>query len=897
MGDYRNGGLITNDGVVTRDQVAWDAALLANRLRGKGIQPGDRVMLSAANSAEFVVALLALIAVDASIVLIDCRQSEKEHSRVAAHAKARWLLCDKDVLPDTSEVESISLQNVLSEMRVTQPVDAFADVHDALSFDAWYRRADGLILWSSGTTGKPKGIVRSGGAVRDNIERTQRRMQYVADDVLMPLLPFSHQYGLSIILLWWWTEFALVVSSSVRLDSALDRITEHGVTVVDATPSSYDAMLAIYHKRNRYHGALASVRMWCVGGAPLSASLAGRFRTVMGKPLLDGYGSSEAGNIALAVGSDPHGVGQALDGVGIEIVDSQGNPVPSGELGEVVVRAPDYMNAILGPDGELVPVLDRDYRTNDLGWLDEQGNLTVVGRKQAVHRLGHTIYPDALVEKAERCGCQVRVVPFDNERLGSELVFVVADELDRDSRYWRNLFAAELADYELPNRVVVVPELPLNLNGKIDDQAVRDIARSSSGYISRLPIPYTERLQALRSVVEFLQTNRAQVHELLTEVEHHATANGEIDLCIQTLEGAQEEVLRYQPRAVDSTAVFMPSNIPLYSYVLYLLIPSLYSGEVSFRASSKIAELTRKLHALLADVHKLPIHECAMAQREFISGPVDAAEVIVFTGTYHNAEKVRAQLRSDQLFVFFGQGVNPFIVGPDADLRSAIPALIDVRMINSGQDCFGPDRIFVHDSIADVFVPALCHYVAKLRHGDNRDATSDYGSMYYLDAFADSFDYLRRNSEHIVSGGEVSIMDMHLRPTVLDLPPEPKGQAPEMFAPIFNVERYSSTEQLLSVLNSPFYIDRAMGATVYGDLPEVQAFLEKRHYVTVNSTLVDHDDGNKPFGGRGIVANYAALGTRRVAEPLLLSKTVADYLGTISAETRRRSLIGAAEHV
>lgn len=891
MGDNANGGLITDDGVVGRDQVAWDAALLANRLRGRGVRAGDRVVLSAANSAEFVVALFALIAVDVSIVLVDHRQTAKEHRRSIAHAKAGWLLCDETVPADELDVETISLGNVLSEVRLSRPVDAFADVQDALSFEPWYRRDDGLVLWSSGTTGTPKGIVRSGGSVRDNIERTQRRMGYVGSDVLMPLLPFSHQYGLSIILLWWWSEFTLVVNPSNRLDRALDRISEHGVTVVDATPSSYDTILAIYGKRTRYHGSLASVRMWCVGGAPLPAALSGRFRTVLGKPLLDGYGSSEAGNIALAVEPDPQGVGRALDGVDIRIVDAQGDSLPPGERGEIVVRTPDYMNALLGEDGEPVPVLDRDYRTHDLGWLDDQGNLTLVGRKQAVHRLGHTIYPDALVEKVERCGRPVRVIPFDNERLGSELVFVVADEQDRSPGHWRARFADELAEYERPNRVVVVPEFPLNLNGKVDVEALREIARGRV-HGDAPSIPHPERLQALRSVVEFLQSQRSQVHELLTEVSHHATVNGEIDLCIRTLEGAQDEVLKNRPRAVGGAAVFMPSNIPLYSYVLYLLIPSLYCDQISFRASSKIADLTRKLHELLSPAHKLPIHDCSMAQREFIAGPVAESELVVFTGTYHNAEKVRRQLSSEQLFVFFGQGVNPFIVGPDADLRSAIPALIDVRMINSGQDCFGPDRIFVHDSVADVFVPALCHYAAKLRHGDNRDTTSDYGSMYYLEAFADSFDYLRRNSRHIVSGGEVSIIDMHLRPTVLELPLDPKAQATEMFAPIFNVVRYSTDDELLSVLNSPFYIDRAMGATVYGDMPEVVEFLRKRHHVTINSTLVDHDDGNEPFGGRGIVANYAALGNRRVAEPLLLSKAVAEHLGT---ESRRRELIGAAD--
>jgi acyl-CoA reductase-like NAD-dependent aldehyde dehydrogenase len=399
-------------------------------------------------------------------------------------------------------------------------------------------------------------------------------------------------------------------------------------------------------------------------------------------------------------------------------------------------------------------------------------------------------------------------------------------------------------------------------------------------------IPFPDRVDRLAAVVEVLRNRRSEVIEVLTEVCNYKTAYGEVDASIGALEGAVAEVAEHEPRAIGQVGVLMPSNIPLYSYVLYLLIPSLYSERVVFRPSRRIDDQTRKLHELLAGAHGLPIVLDDSEQAEFLNGEGARSDVLVFTGTYKNAEKIRMGLRRDQLFLYFGQGVNPFIVGPGADLPKAVDGLLRVRMLNSGQDCFGPDVVFVHTSISAQFCNLLCRRVSGLRHGRFEDPLAEYGSMFYLDAFDASLEYLRKNREFLAAGGDVNFVDNHLRPTVLIQQADTKLNPPELFAPIFNVVPFTSQEWLHEMVDHPYFEERAMAATVFGRMPETVELLRRRHTVSVNETLIEVESGNSPFGGTGIRANYAAIGKKRYAQPLLLSKAVADHLSVadIAAE-------------
>jgi acyl-CoA synthetase (AMP-forming)/AMP-acid ligase II len=346
---------------------------------------------------------------------------------------------------------------------------------------AWARRADAAILWTSGSTGVAKGVVKSGRAVIDNTLRTQRAMCYRSDDVLAPWLPFSHQYGLSMVLLWWMSGCTLAVTPYRRLDLAVADLAHAGTTVVDATPPTYHALLALLRRRPRLAERLGPVRMWCVGGAPLPTPLAEAFKAAVGRPLLNGYGLTEFGNVALATAANPTACGPPLPGVEVRVVGTDGRPVPASRAGEVEVRTPDAMHGYLDGEGRVEPVTGTWFATGDLGRLDDAGNLEVWGRKEAVHRLGHTVYPASIEARAQTCGRPVKVVVFDDERRGSLLAFVVADPDGRSVRWWRSRICAVLPVYEQPNTVHVVAELPLTGRGKVDLARLRVVCRPPHG--------------------------------------------------------------------------------------------------------------------------------------------------------------------------------------------------------------------------------------------------------------------------------------------------------------------------------------------------------------------------------------------------------------------------------
>ncbi len=855
----------------------------AELLTRRGIEPGSRVMMSGANSPEWVIQLLALIHLDASVVLTDHRTAPSRRSRIRAQARV-----------------VLDISDGASETAMPRPVSNTAAVPDVT---AWARRQDAAISWSSGTTGSPKGVVRSGRSILDNLALSAERMGYRPEDVFLPVLPYSHQYGLSLVLCWWLGGGTLVVyGPATRLDWALSVGVDHGLSVVDGAPSTYHSLLNLLDRRPALADALKIVRAWCVGGAPLGRSLAARFHARTGRRLLDGYGATELGNIALAPPADPVGCGTPLPGVVVEVHDDHGRPLPSGRLGELVVRSAGLMSGHLCDDGEIIPVPGPVHRTGDIGLLDDAGRVFPVGRKHAVHRDGHTLYPDHLAERAESAGAQTKVVAVPDERLGCHLVFVVADPDGHEPAHWKRVLRSVLADYEQPDRIVVLPSLPLTSTGKPDLAVLEKIAMTSlpashhpttaatasgSTVTSRSAagtadyrIPFAHRVDALRAVRRYVAADKDAVLRILTEISPHHTADAEIQSFLATLDGAEEEIRRFRPGHVPSAAVFTPSNIPLYSYALHMLVASLYTDTITFRPSSAIQSQTRRLHSLLASVHRLPIDMFELSRRKFVTGPVREADLVVFTGNYSNAETVREGLAEDQLFLFFGRGINPFVIAPDADLALAVHDVTKIRLHNSGQDCFGPDVVFAPQGRIEEFIDLLSAKLASLRFGPNSDPAVDYGPICYDSALVNCSDYLVRHVGHIRHGGRIDLLSRGIEPTVLLWGFDDKIPLDEMFAPVFNVVAYPSARRLRERLSSSYFSERALGAMVYGNDPETVKVLSKRHRTCVNHTLLDAEDGNRPFGGFGMMANYVSYGGERHAEPLLMSRAVARNIPT-----------------
>ncbi|MDG4830825.1 class I adenylate-forming enzyme family protein [Solwaraspora sp. WMMD1047] len=535
---------------LTRSACAPTVDLLARHLTAIGVVPGDRVLLLGENDPGYLTAMLALIRLDVSLVLVDARQTAAESVGVVGRAGVRWALLGSTAdLADTGR----ALTAVLGVDRVRgydeliaageEGVDDTAGPASAGAvewarsgdragagesaglvggpagpFGAWAARRDAALLWSSGTTGRPKGVVRSARSLIANTLVTMRVMGYRPDDVLFPLLPFSHQYGMSLVLIWWLTGCSLLVAPYRRLADALDSVREHRVTAVDAAPPTYHALLGLLERRPATRAGLASVRMWCVGGAPLPPALADRFAAELGAPLLDGYGLSEVGNVALATADNPVGCGKPLPGVSVRIAEPAGStgggaggsaggggaPPPPGSpdrsgaaggYGEVQVRSAGLMEGYLDEEGRLRPVPDGWFGTGDLGRLDEDGNLHVVGRHRAVHRMGYTLYPESIQRQAEACGAPICLVSVDDERRGCQLVLFVEDPQARPTGYWRDRIDALLASYERPNAIEVLPRLPVGSTGKVDRAQLTELAARRRGTVRRDPPAATRHNQ------------------------------------------------------------------------------------------------------------------------------------------------------------------------------------------------------------------------------------------------------------------------------------------------------------------------------------------------------------------------------------------------------------------
>lgn len=399
------------------------------------------------------------------------------------------------------------------------------------------------------------------------------------------------------------------------------------------------------------------------------------------------------------------------------------------------------------------------------------------------------------------------------------------------------------------------------------------IVRELSGY----RIPFRDRIARIEHLRQFLMEYRNEVLDILTDVASYSSAEEELEAAIKALKGAELEVETQQPHAMEQMAVFMPSNIILYSYVLYLVIPSLYAKQISFRPASYVTEQLARLHALLAPVHELHLHIQCVSQRVFVEESVQSANVVVFTGAYANAEKIKAQLQGNQVFIFFGQGVNPFIVSESADIDAAVQDLVKVRMFNTGQDCMGPDAIFVQQPVTERFLHTLYGQLQKLVFGSRKDPTADYCPIYYPSTLDIVSKYFISNGQFIRFGGVIDYLHQRIEPTVLYSSVACKPEIVEFFGPIFNVVSYSDEDVLRDELDKDFYKRRAMGASVYGS-ERLADFLRPRHTVSVNSTLFDIEDGNSPFGGYGSMANYAYYQGEMKIAPILISQVVSNFL-------------------
>jgi long-chain acyl-CoA synthetase len=451
---------------------------VSSQLVDRGVAPGDRVVIILPTVPEFVFAYYAVLSLGAVVVTVNPASTTPELDHFLRDSGARLALVWRDDAgPATQAAEHQGATvweiadrdlELLPRAGTSTPPTPVSD------------RDPAVVLYTSGTTGRPKGAVLTHGNLTSAIGMFAQLLRSGPDDRLGTALPLFHVFGqVGVLGVAHHNRSCLSLLRPFSGRGLLDMISSDQLTITCGVPTMWNELLAAARESDM-HGS--TVRAATSGGAPLPPEVITEFGDRFGARLLEGYGLSESTSaVTLTTLEDairPGSVGRPLPGIEVRIVGSAGDPVVDGTIGEIVFRGPTLMSGYWNDPGATADaVRDGWFHTGDLGRLDSDGVLWIVDRKKdLVIRGGYNVYPreieDALYEHPRVR--EAAVVGIPDLRLGEEVAAVISvtpgPSIDlQELRDWLGL---KLSQYKVPRLYAVVDELPKGATGKILKRAI-----------------------------------------------------------------------------------------------------------------------------------------------------------------------------------------------------------------------------------------------------------------------------------------------------------------------------------------------------------------------------------------------------------------------------------------
>ncbi len=452
-----------------------DAARRATALLAEvGVEPGDRVGIMLPNVPAFPVACYGALGAGAVVVPMNPLLKSREIAYYLGDSGARVLLAWHPVAAEAAAGAAAAGTRVI---KVETP-DA-ADLLRGLTGGparAAQPGSDAVILYTSGTTGLPKGAQLShAGLARNAALTAQTLIRTAPGEVVMGCLPLFHVFGLTCAL------NASIAGGSLltllpRFDPgrALEIIGRDRVTIFEGVPTMYAAML---HHPGARQADTSSLRVCVSGGAAMPAEVMRGFEQAFGCMILEGYGLSETSPVASFNHPDrprkPGSIGTPIRGVEIRIIDVDGAELPAGRIGEIAIRGHNLMTGYWGdPAATAEAIPDGWLRTGDLARVDEDGYFYIVDRKKdLIIRGGYNVYPREVEEVLYEhpAVAEVAVIGIPETDLGEEVGAAVKLKpgSTASAAELRSFVRDRIAAYKYPRRVWIVPDLAKGPSGKI----------------------------------------------------------------------------------------------------------------------------------------------------------------------------------------------------------------------------------------------------------------------------------------------------------------------------------------------------------------------------------------------------------------------------------------------
>ena len=459
----------------------WQEALhVRSQLRTLDVKPGDRVALWLKNCPEFVSSFFGILQAGAVVVPINNFLKLDEVNFILADAGVDIVVTDAELGSHHRAMEALRPQ--LRFLRVEEIGSGSREAELTPGKQPASEAELAVIVYTSGTTGRPKGAMLSHGNLLHNVDSCRIVLQTVEADRFAVLLPLFHSYMLTVGML-----LPLLVGGSMVLIRSLHPVRNVLLELVQRNATVLPAIPAFYRSLANVPGTIPFPFRVCISGAaPLPAQVLADFEARFRVPLIEGYGLSEASPVVtknpLFGKRKPGSIGLPIPNVEVSIQNDSGRLLGNGEAGEVCVRGGNVMMGYWNQPAETARVMrDGWLLTGDIGYRDEDGYYYITDRKKDMILVnGMNVYPREIedVLYAFQGVKEAAVIGKADARKGEQPVAFVSliEGSSPDEFALQHFLRKHLADYKVPRKVVFLPDLPRNATGKILKTVLRELA-------------------------------------------------------------------------------------------------------------------------------------------------------------------------------------------------------------------------------------------------------------------------------------------------------------------------------------------------------------------------------------------------------------------------------------
>lgn len=429
----------------------------------KGIKINQRVPILCNDPLHFIVGLLSIISLGACAVLIETSKKPKEIIEILEQIDSKIILTDQYMGSDLSSfdvtITEFSLENMTEEKdsRISCEMNS-----------------EGCIIYTSGSTSKPKGVIRSNRILFEHSKMLQRTYNLSSNDTFLCLVQPQHAFGLENVLGAIYSGATLVVQKNFSHTEVINFIENGKCSVVVGVPFQYELLTKVNKKV-----PVNKLRYFLSAGAPLKKDVNAAIYSLFGIPVTQIYGSSELGataiNIDISKSFEYDAVGKPLPEVEIKIIDSENKVLENNQIGEIVLRSPYCTIGYVGVSEVSKTdayIEDGWFYSGDLGYINDKGVLFITGRKKNVINIaGKKVSPEEVerVIKGIEKILDVKVEGAKNSLSGETITakVVVENGADISEQLVLNRCKELLSDYKIPRHIVFTDKLEYTSTGKL----------------------------------------------------------------------------------------------------------------------------------------------------------------------------------------------------------------------------------------------------------------------------------------------------------------------------------------------------------------------------------------------------------------------------------------------